>query len=169
MYQEVFKLHADLLKALAHPRRLEIINLLKDQELSVSDLQEMLGLPQANLSQHLMLLRKHGVVVDHKEGKQVFYKIAHKNFVKACDLVRQVLVEQYDDSPLAKHLRVDVVKLAPIVTDPVCGMRMAAKSAAASHSHNDHRYYFCATGCKEKFVKSPKRYIPKTEHAYAAR
>jgi ArsR family transcriptional regulator, virulence genes transcriptional regulator len=169
MYQEIFKLHADLLKALAHPRRLEIVNLLKGQELSVSDLQEMLGLPQANLSQHLMLLRKHGVVEHRKEGKQVFYKVAHKNFVKACDLIRSILVERHDEGPLARELGMTMTEFVPIVTDPVCGMRLPAKSAATSHIHEDQRYYFCAMGCKQKFVKSPKRYILKTEHAYAAR
>ena len=169
MYQKVFQLHADLLKALAHPRRLEVINLLQGQELSVTDLQEMLGLPQANLSQHLQILRKHGVVTGRKEGKQVFYKIAHRNFVKACELIRQILIERYDDGPLSKHLHVEVAKLAPIITDPVCGMRMAAKSAAVSYAHDSKRYYFCATGCERKFARTPQRYIPRTEHAYAAR
>jgi len=169
MYQEVFQLHAELLKALAHPRRLEIVNLLRGQELSVTDLQEMLGLPQANLSQHLMLLRKYGVVGYRREGKQVFYKIAHKNFLKACDLIRNILVERYDDDPLAKELEMTMTEFVPIATDPVCGMRLPAQSAAASHFHEDQYYYFCATGCKQKFVKYPKRYLLKTENAYAAR
>ncbi|MCC6710776.1 MAG: helix-turn-helix domain-containing protein, partial [Candidatus Pacebacteria bacterium] len=47
MYSEVFELHAQLLKALAHPKRLEIIHLIRDQELSVSDIHQMLDLPQA--------------------------------------------------------------------------------------------------------------------------
>ena len=169
MYQEVFQLHADLLKALAHPRRLEIINLLQNHEMAVGEIQEMLGLPQANVSQHLMLLRKHGVVTDRKEGKQIYYKISHKNFVKACDLIRTILVDRYEDSPLAKHFQVTLTDLAPIVTDHVCGMRLPAKTAAASYVYDKQRYYFCATGCKQKFARSPQRYIPKTEHAHAAR
>ena len=57
MYEEVFKLHAQLLKSIAHPRRLEIIHLLRDQSLLVSQIVEMLDLPQANISQHLQILR----------------------------------------------------------------------------------------------------------------
>lgn len=169
MYKEVFQLHADLLKALAHPRRLEIINLLQGQELSVSDMQEMLALPQANLSQHLILLRRYGIVNYRKEGKRVLYRVAHENFVKASDLMRSVLVERYGDSPLAKDLTKSMKQFMPIVTDPVCGMRLSAKTAAASYAHGGALYYFCATGCKKKFVKAPRRYVVKPAVAHVAR
>lgn len=169
MYKEVFKLHADLLKALAHPRRLEIINLLQGQELSVSDIQEMLALPQANLSQHLMLLRKHGVVSYRKEGKKVLYKVAHQNFVKASDLMRLVLIERYRKGSLAKDLTRSIKQFMPIVTDPVCGMRLSAKTAAASSVLDNQTYYFCATGCKNKFVKAPRRFIAKHKVAHVVR
>ena len=96
MYNQIFKLHADLLKAISHPKRLEIIHLLRDQELNVSEILTMLGLPQANLSQHLMVLREAGVVVTRKEGKQVYYKVAHVNFIKASDLLREVLIKGHD-------------------------------------------------------------------------
>jgi ArsR family transcriptional regulator len=169
MYQEIFQLHADLLNALAHPRRLEIINLLKDQELSVTDLQDMLGLPQANLSQHLMVLRKHAVVMHRKDGKHVYYRVAHKNFVRASDLLRSILVERYSGGPLARELRKAMTDFLPIVTDPVCGMRLPAKSAAASTIYTGRHYYFCATGCKTKFIKSPRRYLFTAERTHAAR
>lgn len=168
MYQQVFQLHADLFKALAHPRRLEIINLLKNREMTVGDMQEMLGLPQANISQHLYVLRKQAVVKTRKEGKQVFYTIADENFVKACDLIRKALIRQHANTPLQPHFDIEIADLAPIVTDPVCGMRFAAQSAAASQEHEDCTYYFCATGCKKIFKKSPKKYISKTQFAYVA-
>lgn len=161
MYQEVFKLHADLLKTLSHPRRLEIINLLQNQELTVSAIQEMLGLPQANLSQHLMLLRKHEVVEYRKDGKQVLYRIAHRNFIKASELMRKVLIERYDEGSLAKELGMPITEFLPVVTDPVCGMRLPVKQAGGSHVHAGERHYFCATGCKNKFKNMPKRYINK--------
>jgi len=159
MYQEVFQLHADLLKALAQPRRLEIINLLQNQELSVTKIQDMLALPQANLSQHLQVLRKQGVVADRREGKQVFYRLAHKNFLKANDLLRDVLIERYEKTPLAKIMNTDVAQLLPVVIDPVCGMRVSKKTAAAFHSHQGKQFYFCASGCFDKFKKSPKKYF----------
>lgn len=163
MYQEVFQLHADLLKALAQPRRLEIINLLQNQELSVTEIQDMLALPQANLSQHLQVLRKQGVVVDRREGKQIFYRLAHKNFLKANSLLRDVLIEQYEKTPLAKVIQADTTKLLPVVVDPVCGMRVSKKTAAGSYSHRGTHYYFCASGCFKKFKKSPQTYSAPTQ------
>lgn len=167
MYQEVFQLHADLLKALSHPRRLEIINLLQHSELSVTEIQDMLALPQANLSQHLMVLRKHGVVADRRDGKQMFYRLAHKNFLKASNLVREVLIQQYEKTPLATIMNTDIADLLPVVIDPVCGMRVSKKVAAASHVYHGNRYYFCASGCLKDFKKSPKKFlIPITTHKY---
>lgn len=167
MYQEVFQIHADLLKALAQPRRLEIVNLLQDQELTVSEIQDMLALPQANLSQHLQVLRKQGVVTDRREGKQVFYRLAHKNFRKANDLLRDVLMERYGKTPLAKVMHAEITDLLPVVTDPVCGMRVSKKTAAASYSHRRTRYYFCASGCLKKFKQSPQSYsLPIKAHEH---
>ena len=158
MCQEVFQLHADLLKALAQPRRLEIINLLQNQELSVTEMQGMLALPQANLSQHLQVLRKQGVVASRREGKQIFYRLAHKNFLKANSLLRDVLIEQYEKTPLEKIVQADVTQLLPVVIDPVCGMRVSKKTAAGSYFHDGTHYYFCASGCLGKFKKSPQKY-----------
>ncbi len=168
MYQAVFQLHADLLKALAQPRRLEIINLLQNQELSVTAIQDMLALPQANLSQHLQVLRKQGVVVDRREGKQIFYRLAHKNFRQANDLLRDVLMERYEKTPLAKVINTEITALLPLVADPVCGMRVSKKTAAVSHSYHGTRYYFCASGCLKKFKASPRKYSITTQsHEHA--
>lgn len=168
MYQEVFQLHADLLRALAQPRRLEIVNLLQDQELSVSQIQDMLALPQANLSQHLQVLRKQGVVSARRDGKQIFYRLAHKNFRKANDLLRDVLIERYEKTPLAKVIHTEFTDLLPVVADPVCGMRVSKKTAAASHFYLGMHYYFCASGCLKKFKKSPEKYsLPTQVHGRA--
>ena len=56
MIQAFFQSYADTVKALAHPRRLEIIHLLRDQTLTVTQLYRMLDLPQANISQHLQVV-----------------------------------------------------------------------------------------------------------------
>ena len=44
-------------------------------------------------------------------------------------------------------------------TDPVCGMRVDAKSAAATYEYQGKTYYFCSKGCKEDFAKQPEKYI----------
>ena len=63
MYSELFRLQANLLKVLAQPKRLEIIHLLRDQRLNVTEIYSMLDLPQANVSQHLLALRAAGAAV----------------------------------------------------------------------------------------------------------
>lgn len=159
MYQEVFHLHADLLKALAHPKRLEIIHLLRDQTLTVTQIQEMLDLPQANLSQHLTVLRQSGIVTHRKIGKQIYYRLAHKNIVKASDLLRQILIEKHQNSRLADELTLKMSDLVPLTVDPVCGMRLSPKTAAFAHKHNGDNYYFCAAGCYHQFKSEPKKFI----------
>ncbi|AKM81742.1 MAG: ArsR family transcriptional regulator [Candidatus Pacebacteria bacterium GW2011_GWF2_38_9] len=158
MYGQMFALHADLLKALAHPRRLEIVNLLREQELCVSDIYEMLDLPQANISQHLMLLRDAGIVVAKREGKQIIYKLADPKIIKASDLLREVLIDQNRGLEIADELTLAMKDLLPLVHDPVCKMRLSPKTANYSTKHKDHDYYFCASGCLKKFQENPKKY-----------
>ena len=152
MYQQIFELHSKILKAMSHPKRLEIIQLLRDQALTVSQIQHMLDLPQANLSQHLMVMREAGVVETVKNGKEVTYSIAHQNFVEASHLIRQVLVERHKDGPLADELTMSMNDLVPVVSDPICGMRLSPKIAAYAHKHQGETYYFCASGCYQKFI-----------------
>jgi ArsR family transcriptional regulator, virulence genes transcriptional regulator len=158
MYGKVFELHAELLKALAHPRRLEIIQLLRDQELCVSDIYEMLDLPQANISQHLMLLRDAGVVTTKRDGKQILYRLANPKIIQASDLLREVLIDQYQGTEIANHLTVTMKDLVPLVHDPVCQMRVSPKTAGYSTEYHNHDYYFCASGCLKKFQEKPEKY-----------
>jgi ArsR family transcriptional regulator len=158
MYQELFQLHEHLLKALANSRRLEIIHLLRDQELSVTDIHTMLDLPQANISQHLMVLKEAGAVTAHRKGKQVFYKIAHPNIIQASDLIREMLLDQRQADNLADALTLKMKDLVPLVHDPVCGMRLSPKTAGFTAKHDEHDYYFCASGCLSKFEKNPNKY-----------
>lgn len=159
MYQQVFDLHASLLKALSHPKRLEIIHLLRDEELSVGEIQNMLDLPQANLSQHLQVLREQKVAKTRKDGKQVYYSIAHKNFTKASDLLREILIERYKNSSLADEFTQKMKDLVPLVQDPVCRMRLSPKTASFAFKYKNNNLYFCASGCFTAFKKDPKKYI----------
>lgn len=158
MYSEIFELHAEILKALAHPRRLEIIQLLRDQELCVSDIYEMLDLPQANISQHLMILREAGIVKTSRDGKQILYSLTDKKIINASDLLREVLIDQHRGTLVADHLTMKMKDLIPVVHDPVCQMRVSPKTAGYHHSHDNQTYYFCASGCLKKFQERPERY-----------
>lgn len=158
MYSEMFELQANVLKALAHPRRLEIVHLLREQELSVSDIYAMLDLPQANVSQHLMLLREAEIVSTRREGKQIFYMLADHRYVETSDSIREILIDTHKDTELADTLTLRMKDLLPLVHDPVCHMRVSPKTAGFHTSHNGEEYYFCASGCLKKFQKNPEKY-----------
>lgn len=63
------------LSAIAHPRRIQIIEELRSGERDVGALQKLLGVTHSNVSQHLSVLRAHRVVVEHRRGRQVFYHL----------------------------------------------------------------------------------------------
>lgn len=158
MYQEIFQLHERLYKALANQKRVEIVHLLRDKELTVSQIQEMLGLQQANLSQHLAILREHGLVQARRDGKEIYYKLAHPNLIKASDLMREMLVDQHrGHATLSEELRLRMKDLVPVVIDPVCGMRLSPKTAATALKLNGQTLYFCAMGCREQYLQNHKQ------------
>lgn len=66
---------AEVFQALAHPARIHIAECLQEGELPVSTLVERIGIEPANLSQHLSVLRAKGLVVNRREGTQVFYSL----------------------------------------------------------------------------------------------
>jgi ArsR family transcriptional regulator len=87
-------MHAELCKILSNPIRLEILNLLRNGERSVSELAKLIGARQATISQHLTVLRQSKVVSTRKDGATIFYKIANPKIIDACDIIREVLFEQ---------------------------------------------------------------------------
>ena len=66
---------AELLRALAHPRRIQIIEELRSSERDVATLAKTTGLAQSSVSQHLMVLRAHRVATERREGRRVFYRL----------------------------------------------------------------------------------------------
>jgi len=90
----LFERQARFCQALADPKRVAIIHLLRDGERSVGQLVAALGVRQPNVSQHLMVMRDLGIVTVRREANQNFYSLAHPAIGQACDLVRHVLAEQ---------------------------------------------------------------------------
>lgn len=89
----VFEFQAQVCAALANPKRLQILTLLKNGELSVGRITEALGISKANVSQHLSLLRQQGIVRTRKEGTTVYYSITHRKIIEACTIMRDILIE----------------------------------------------------------------------------
>jgi DNA-binding transcriptional ArsR family regulator len=95
--QKIFELHADVCKIFSNAKRLEIINMLKDREMSAGELLEKTGLSKANLSQHMTVLKSKGVVHTRKEGINIYYCIANPKIIQVCTLMKEVLMEQLEE------------------------------------------------------------------------
>ena len=80
---------ADIFQALAHPTRIAIIELLVEGELSAGELIDKLGMEQANISQHLAVLRAKQLVVNRKSGNQVFYSVRDRIIIEVLALMRR--------------------------------------------------------------------------------
>jgi len=93
----IFLLHANICKTLANPRRLEIIEALRDDELNATQLTQKILISKANLSQHMSILIQKGVVLSRREGLNVFYKLSDERITKARDLMRELLWINYPD------------------------------------------------------------------------
>ena len=91
---EIYKIHAEMCKVFSNPTRLEILNLLRDKELSVTELIEKTKLSQANISQHLSIMKSKGIVTSNRKGKNIYYKLTNPKIIKAFDIIRDVLVEK---------------------------------------------------------------------------
>lgn len=90
----ILKLQADICKIFANDKRLNIINLLKDKEMSNSELMQATGLSKVMMSQHMNVLKSKGVIDVRKDGVQLYYRIANPKIIQACTLMREVLVDQ---------------------------------------------------------------------------
>jgi DNA-binding transcriptional ArsR family regulator len=116
---------ADAYKALAHPVRLAILNLLRDGECCVCHIQAQLALPQAYISQHLNVLRRAGLVSSRKEGLRMYYQVTSPLWFechasarqalaasgrRAVDLIQATPVKQHCDCPACR----EAVQLAPL-------------------------------------------------------
>lgn len=91
---EIYELHARLCKAIADPKRLLIINELRDGPRSVNEIASELGISQPNVSQHLALLRNRGVVTSSRRGSQVYYALTSNKIVQAVDILRSFMADQ---------------------------------------------------------------------------
>jgi DNA-binding transcriptional ArsR family regulator len=92
-------LHADICKTISNPNRQAILDIIRDGEMSVTELVHRTGISQANLSQHLAILRSKGVVSTRRERNNIYYSVSNPKILKAYDLISEVLEEML----LSKH------------------------------------------------------------------
>ena len=88
---DTIQLETNLLKALAHPARLRILQVLAHGDACVCHLTTVLKKRQPYVSQHLMILREAGLVTDRRDGLMVYYRLAHEGAQELLDTLRQVV------------------------------------------------------------------------------
>ncbi|MBP1734921.1 MAG: ArsR family transcriptional regulator [Deltaproteobacteria bacterium] len=98
MKKKVVEFHAEFCKTFSSPKRLEILCLLKEGELTVSDITKKLGLSKASVSQHLTLMRMMGILKARRDGVNTYYMLANKRLAKACNLMQDALEQLMEGS-----------------------------------------------------------------------
>jgi ArsR family transcriptional regulator, virulence genes transcriptional regulator len=93
---ELYKLKAELCKTFSDPKRLMIIDELRNGEKSVGDIAQSINLYQAAVSRELSILRDRGVVKPRREGTSIYYSLTNPKICEACDLVRDILLQQIE-------------------------------------------------------------------------
>src|SRR5579859_1464479 len=103
---QLYDMRARICQVLADPKRLRLIDALRDGERTVGELADTLGASYPNVSQHLNVMRDAGLVTPRRDGTTIFYRLAYPQITQACDIVRDVLRTQLSDmAALASRTR----------------------------------------------------------------
>ncbi len=97
---EPYELQSKLFKALAHPARLAILDILRQGEECVCHMEAILGYRQAYISQQLMVLREAGLVEDRRDGWNIFYRVIQPSIYDVLDDTRRMLGEPVSSAGL---------------------------------------------------------------------
>jgi len=100
------QIRANILKALAHPTRIKILEMLREGEKCVCEMLPFLNLEQPNVSQHLSILRNSGIVEAKKRGPSVFYRLKNEKLAQILALLDQIILEELkENQKILKELR----------------------------------------------------------------
>ena len=101
MDRDVYKQKATIIKAMAHPSRLMMIDALAEGERCVCDLQRLVGSDLSTVSKHLSVMKSAGIVADRKEGLKVFYRLRVPCVLRFFDCVEAVLRSNSEEAARA--------------------------------------------------------------------
>jgi len=88
---QIHVVKAEFFRTLGHPARVRVLELLKDGEMTVGDLQAELGIDSSGASQHLSAMRRQGILEARKEGTSVFYRVRDPRVFQLLESARQVI------------------------------------------------------------------------------
>jgi DNA-binding transcriptional ArsR family regulator len=91
----LYEMQAEICKTLTNPKRIEILNTLRAEEKTVTELVTALGASKANVSQHLAVMRRSGILGSRREGVNIYYRVSNPKVIDACSLMKEVLFEQH--------------------------------------------------------------------------
>jgi len=94
------KLLAGVFKALAHPIRLQIVNLLRVGPRCVCEILPHLDSEQSNTSQHLAILRNQGIVESEREGTKVIYRLKTPEVLQIIELAENMILKQVEETKM---------------------------------------------------------------------
>ncbi|MBI5408016.1 MAG: winged helix-turn-helix transcriptional regulator [Nitrospirae bacterium] len=97
MSKRLFEIHADICKTLGNAKRIEILNVLENKELSVGEIADRLGISTSNVSQHLAVMKQKGILTSRRDKNNIFYKVSNEKVIIACGLMREVLLDRFQE------------------------------------------------------------------------
>lgn len=111
--KSIYEMQAKICAAMAHPTRLQILDLISEKEMNSTELLKVLEISKANLSQHLTHLKKAGLLQSRREGTCSYVSLAIPKLKNACSMVQSVLIEKMkqqerDNMQLLRLLKVKV-------------------------------------------------------------
>jgi ArsR family transcriptional regulator len=107
--EPIYVLKGEFFRVLGHPARVRILELLREGEHSVGELQEALGLDSSGTSQHLGALRRQGLLASRREGTSVYYSVPDPRVFQLLETARQILGSSLAD----RQLLLDELQPAP--------------------------------------------------------
>lgn len=94
-YDSLSEMQADFYKIFTSGRRIEIIDILRKNEKTVTELARMLRASKGSISQHLTMMKYKGVLATRRDGVSVYYRVSNLKVVEACILMKEVLFERH--------------------------------------------------------------------------
>jgi len=109
--ERMYRLHAEVCKAMGNPHRLAILDLLRSGEMTVGELTEALGRSISNTSQHLTVLKSAGMVRCRKEGTTCYYSVSSPAIFTAFDCMGKILLEGTAEKAEHRKFLQDMISL----------------------------------------------------------
>jgi len=98
MEKKVYMMHAEMCKVFTSPVRLEILDMLRNGKKTVTELVQLIGVNQSNVSQHLQIMKDKGILRTEKKGNYVFYSIANPKISEAFGIMKEIMIDQLAES-----------------------------------------------------------------------